>query len=117
MIISLKRLSGAERVVQDDFNKGIGVFRVIFKAPPTVKIADVKKELGKYKLDKVEFKITGRIKKVRNKFAIGNWLLEGPPGESKDNPMAKIAELQKSRKICIIWGLVKEDEKGKQSEP
>ena len=65
MINSLKGLSGSTRVVQDDFNKGVGVFRIICKTPPAVKIADVKTKLGKYKLDKVEFKVTGKLSKKR----------------------------------------------------
>ena len=112
MINSLKRLSGAERVVQDDFNKGVGVFRVICKAPPTVKIDDVKKTIGRYKVDKVEFKVTGRISKKRDKYYISRWLLENPEGK---DILAQVAELQKAKKIVILWGLVKEDAKGKQS--
>lgn len=115
MINSLKRLSGAERVVQDDFNKGIGIFRVICKAPPAVKTGDVKKVLGRYKLDKVEFKVTGRISKKRDKYYISRWLLENPTGENAPDNLAKVAELQKARKIVILWGLVKEDARGKQT--
>jgi len=54
----LKRLSGAKDVSQDDFSAGVGTYIVTFDAPPKAKVADVKKEIGKYKLEEVRLKIT-----------------------------------------------------------
>ena len=54
----LKRLSGAKEVSQDDFSGGVGTYIVTFDAPPKATVADVKKEMGKYKLEEVRMKIT-----------------------------------------------------------
>ena len=54
----LKRLSGAKDVSQDDFSAGVATFIVTFDAQPKVKLADVQKEVGKYKLDQVKMKFT-----------------------------------------------------------
>ena len=54
----LKRLSGAKEVSQDDFSGGVGTYIVTFDAPPKATVADVKKEMGKYKLEEVRLKIT-----------------------------------------------------------
>ena len=49
----LKRLSGAKDVSQDDFQAGVATFIVTFDAQPKVKMADIKKEVGKYVLKEV----------------------------------------------------------------
>lgn len=54
----LKRLSGAKEVSQDDFSGGVGTYIVTFEAPPKASVADVKKEMGKYKLEEVRMKMT-----------------------------------------------------------
>ena len=54
----LKRLSGAKEVSQDDFSAGVGTYIVTFDAVPKATVADVKKEMGKYKLEEVRLKIT-----------------------------------------------------------
>ena len=56
----LKRLSGAKEVSQDDFSAGVGTYIVTFEATPAAKVADVKKEMGKYKLEEVRLKITAK---------------------------------------------------------
>jgi hypothetical protein len=54
----LKRLSGAKEVSQDDFSAGVGTYIVTFDAPPAATVADVKKEIGKYKVEEVRLKLT-----------------------------------------------------------
>jgi len=56
----LKRLSGAKEVSQDDFSAGVGTYIVTFDAVPKATVADVKKEMGKYKLEEVRLKITAK---------------------------------------------------------
>ncbi len=103
---SLKRLSGAKDVSQDDFSAGVGTYIVKFDAPPAVKMADIQKEVGKYKLDKVQMKLTGKAVEKKSVWSIGLITLTG------DNA-AKIAECKS--KVVIVTGVLTEDAKGKQS--
>jgi hypothetical protein len=102
----LKRLSGAKSAAQDDFNKGTGTYVVTFDAPPKVKMADIKKEMGKYKLESVKLKITV----VASGATAGDIALANP----KDDDLLKTVEGQKGKKV-VLSGLLSEDDKGKQT--
>ena len=100
----LKRLSGAKEVSQDDFSAGVGTYVVTFDAPPKVKIADVKKEIGKYKIEEVRMKIT--TKAEGNK--AGDVTLANPKGG--DDLLKEVAAL-KGKKVTLS-GVLSEDDKG-----
>ena len=102
----LKRLSGANGAAQDDFNKGTGTYIVSFAAAPKVKLADVKKEVGKYKLESTSMKITV----VAGGHTVGDIALANP----KDEDLLKALDGLKGKKV-VLSGLLSEDEKGKQT--
>jgi len=93
-------------VTQEDFNAGVATFQVKFDAPPAVKMADIKKEVGKYKVDKVAMKLTGKAVEKDKAWSIGNVALTG-------DMTSKLAELK--GKPVIVAGAMTEDDKGKQS--
>jgi hypothetical protein len=102
----LKRLSGAKEVSQDDFSAGVGTYLVKFDAPPAVKMADVTSNVGKYKLEKVAIKVTGKAVEKNKVWVLGTYALTG-------DGAAKAAELK--GKLLIVTGTLSEDAKGKQS--
>ena len=93
-------------MTQEDFTAGVATFQVKFDAPPAVKMADIKKEVGKYKLDKVGMKLTGKAVEKSKVWMIGNVALTG-------DMTAQVAELK--GKVIIVTGAMSEDDKGKQS--
>ncbi|HEX7899462.1 MAG TPA: hypothetical protein VF950_16970 [Planctomycetota bacterium] len=93
-------------MTQEDFNAGVATFQVKFDAPPAVKMADIKKEVGKYKLDKVGLKLTGKAAQKGEAWSMGNVALTG-------EMTSKLAELK--GKTLIVVGAMTEDDKGKQS--
>ena len=110
---SLKHLSGAKGVAQDDFSNGVGTYIVKFDAPPAVKMADIKKEIGKYKLEKVQFKITSKVVEKDKQYTAGAFLLKDAQGETV---LAKVADFLKAKKsLLVLTGTLVEDDKGKQT--
>jgi hypothetical protein len=93
-------------VTQEDFSGGVATFLVKFDAPPAVKMADIKKEVGKYNIDKVGMKLTGKAAEKDKGWSIGNVALTG-------DMTSKLAELK--GKTVVVTGALTEDEKGKQS--
>jgi len=102
----LKRLSGAKEVSQDDFVSGVGTYIVSFDAVPRVKVSDIKKELGKYKIEEVREKITV----VAGGHAVGDVALANP----SDGDLLKDLESHKGKKV-VLSGVLTEDAKGKQT--
>jgi hypothetical protein len=102
----LKRLSGAKEVSQDDFSAGVGTYIVTFDAPPKVKIADIKKEIGKYKIEEIRLKIT--TKAEGNK--AGDLTLANP----KDEDLLKEVAAHKG-KMILLSGVLSEDDKGNRT--
>jgi len=100
----LKRLSGAKDVSQDDFSAGVATFIVTFDAQPKVKIADVQKEVGKYKLDQVKMKFTTNAPEGAK---VGDLALKG------DEQLKELAGL-KGKKV-VLSGVLSEDDKGAQT--
>ena len=100
----LKRLSGAKDVSQDDFSAGVATFIVTFDAPPKVKLADVQKEVGKYKLDQVKMKFTTDAPEGAK---VGDLALKG------DELLKELAGL-KGKKV-VLSGVLSEDDKGAQT--
>ena len=91
---------------QEDFSGGVATFLVKFNAPPAVTTAAIKKEVGKYKVDKVGLKLTGKAVEKDKTWSIGNVALTG-------DMTSKLAELK--GKVIIVSGALSEDDKGKQS--
>ena len=82
---------------------------------PVVKIADVKKELGKFKLEKVAFKITSKVTEKDKQYSAGTFLLKDAPDDA-DDCIAKVADFLKAKKsMLVLTGLLAEDDKGKQT--
>jgi hypothetical protein len=100
----LKRLSGAKDVSQDDFSAGVATFIVTFDAPPKVKLADVQKEVGKYKLDQVKMKFTTTAPEGAK---VGDLTLKG------DEQLKELAGL-KGKKV-VLSGVLTEDATGAQT--
>jgi len=96
----LKRLSGAKEVSQDDFSAGVGTYIVTFDAPPAAKVADVKKEAGKYKVDEVRLKITVKAPEGTK---LGDITLAG------DDCLKELKEL-KGKKV-VLSGVLTDQEK------
>jgi hypothetical protein len=93
-------------VTQEDFSGGVATFLVKFDAPPAVPMAAIKKEVGKYNIDKVAMKLTGKATQKGEAWTLGNVALTG-------DMTSKLAEHK--GKTIIVLGAMTEDEKGKQS--
>ena len=103
----LKRLSGAKDVSQDDFSAGTATFIVTFDAQPKVKMADIRKEVGKYKLDQVKMKFTTMAPEGAK---AGDLTLANP----KDEDLLKEVATLKGKKV-VLSGVLAEDDKGAQT--
>jgi hypothetical protein len=79
---------------------------VKFDAPPAVTTAAIKTQVGKYKIDKIGMKLTGKAVEKNKAWMLGNVALTG-------DMTAKVAELK--GKVLIVVGTLTEDDKGKQS--
>ncbi|HYE97794.1 MAG TPA: hypothetical protein VEJ18_02735 [Planctomycetota bacterium] len=90
---------------QEDFSGGVATFLVKFDAPPAVPMAAIKKEVGKYTIDKVGMKLTGKATEKKDVWHLGNVALTG-------DMTSKVAELK--GKVIIVTGTLTED-KGRQS--
>ena len=77
-----------------------------FDAPPAVTMAAITKEVGKYKVDKVGMKLTGKAVEKNKAWSIGTVGLTG-------DMTSKVAELK--GKVLVVAGTLSEDDKGKQS--
>lgn len=93
-------------MTQEDFSGGVATFLVKYDAPPVVTKAAIQKEVGKYKLDKVGMKLTGKAVQKKDVWTMGSVALSGEAA-------AKLAELK--GKVVIVSGTLNEDEKGKQT--
>jgi hypothetical protein len=102
----LKRLSGAKEVSQDDFSAGVGTYIVSFEAPPKIKIADIKKEIGKYKIEEIRLKITTKAEGTK----AGDLTLANP----KDGDLLKEVAALKG-KLLVLSGVLSEDDKGNRT--
>ena len=76
-----------------------------FDAPPAVTKAAITKEVGKYKVDKIAMKLTGKAVEKNKVWTMGNVGLTG-------DMTSKVAELK--GKVLIVVGALSEDEKGRQ---
>ena len=99
----LKRLSGAKEVSQDDFADGVGTYIVTFDSLPKTKIAEIKKNLGKYKVEEVRLKFTSKVE--GNK--VGDLSLANP----KDEDLLKEVSSMHGKKL-VLSGTLSEDDKG-----
>lgn len=106
----MKRLSGAKGASQDDFVKPIGVFLVNFDELPKTKMADIKKVLGNYKLDKVEAKLTSKAVEKDKKWYVGDIALE----TSKEGDLLKEVAA-KAEQMWVLSGVLTEDDKGNRT--
>jgi len=79
---------------------------VKFDAPPTVTTAAIKKEVGKYTVDKIAMKLTGKAVEKNKVWTMGAVTLTG-------DMTSKVAELKS--KVLIVIGTLSDDDKGKQS--
>lgn len=77
-----------------------------FDAAPAVTTAQIKTQVGKYTIDKIGMKLTGKAAEKNKVWMIGNVALTG-------DMTSKVAELK--GKVLIVTGTLSEDEKGKQS--
>ena len=98
----LKRLSGAKEVSQDDFAAGVATYIVKFDAAPKTTVADVRKELGKYKLDEVRMKFTTPAPEGDK---VGDLTLAG------DDGLKELKALQ--GKKVVLSGVLTDDAKGR----
>ena len=76
-----------------------------FDAPPAVTKAAITKEVGKYKVDKIAMKLTGKAVEKNKVWTMGHVGLTG-------DMTSKVAELK--GKVLIVVGALSEDEKGRQ---
>lgn len=81
----------------------MATYKVKFDAMPAVKTSDVKSAVGKYKLEKIQLKVTGKAVEKNKKWVAGNYLLTG-------DETAKLTELK--GKLLVLVGNLTEGEKG-----
>jgi len=107
VINGLKRLSGAKDVSQDDFAKGVGTFLVKFEEFPKTRQAEIRKEIGGYKLDSVSAKLTTKVVSKDAAWFAGDIALANP----KDADLLKDVAA-KAEETWVLSGALTEDEKG-----
>jgi hypothetical protein len=103
---NLKRLSGAKDVIQDDFSQGVGTFIVSFGENPKVKVADIKKELGKFELVGVKAKVTGAVTEKDG----ACWAAGYKLANSKDEDL--LSKVKGKTTPFVLTGMVTEDASG-----
>jgi len=107
----LARLSGAKGPAeQDDFQKGTGVYIIRFGAVPGVKLADIQKEVGSYKVTQVQAKITSKVAEKDGKWWAGTIALANP---KTDDCLKVVAGLKE--KTLVLTGVLSEDDKKAQT--
>lgn len=108
---ALARLSGADgKAEQDDFQKGTGVYIQKFKGNPKLKLADIQKEVGTYKVTKVQATITSKVAEKDGKWTAGTFALANP----KDDDCLKVVK-EKKEHMLVLTGIISEDDKGNQT--
>lgn len=93
-------------MTQEDFNAGVAIFLVKFDASPAVTTASIKKEVGKYKVDKIAMKLTGKATEKDKVWTLGKIALTG-------EMTSKLVELK--GKTVVVAGALTEDDKGNQT--
>ena len=92
--------------MQDDFAQGVGTFIVSFGENPKVKVADIKKELGKFEMVSVKAKVTAAVtEKDGACWAAGYKLANG-----KDEDL--LATVKGKSAPFVLTGMVTEDATG-----
>jgi hypothetical protein len=92
---------------------------VKFDAPPAVKLADIKKEIVRGQMGKVEYKITSKVVEKGGEkektYTAGTFLLKDAAGDA-DDVLVKVADFLKAKKsVLVLTGVLTEDDKGKQT--
>lgn len=106
MLNGLKRLSGAKEVKQGGFADGVMTCSVTYEAFPKVKLAEVKKLVGSYKVQSVDLKGTT----LGGSDKVGDLALANP----KDKDLLKEVTANKEKKL-VLAGALTEDDKGNQT--
>ena len=92
--------------MQDDFAQGVGTFIVSFGENPKVKVADIKKELGKFEIVSVRAKVTAAVTEKDG----ACWAAGYKLANSKDEDL--LAKVKGKATPFVLTGMVTEDEKG-----
>lgn len=96
--------------MQDDFEKGTGVYIQKFEGNPRVKLADIQKRVGDYKVVKVQARITALAAEQDGKWRAGTFTLANP----KEEDWLKVVSEMKG-KTLVLSGAISEDDKGNQT--
>ncbi len=81
---------------------------------PAVTMVAIKKEVGKFKVDKVTMKITSKVTEKDKMYFAGTIALADAAGDA-DDCIAKVADFLKAKKtMLVLTGVLIEDDKGKQ---
>ncbi len=97
-------------MAEDSFQKGVGTYVVSFGDLPRVKMADIRKQVGRYKLEKVALKVTTRVTEKAGKYYAGDAALANP----KEEDLLKEVAAKKSGAL-VLSGTLTEDDKGMQT--
>jgi hypothetical protein len=108
----LKSLAGSKSVEQDDFQNKVGVYIVKFDAPPKLKLADVGKSVAKFKVDKVQLKITSKVMEKEGKLYAGDIALANSKEEGAADVLSQIKGKQGP---FVLYGVLSEDAKNNQT--
>ena len=81
-----------------------------FAAVPKTKMAEIKSVIGKYKLDKVEAKITSKVAQKDGKWQAEDLTLQNP----KDGDLLKEIS-EKAGAMWVLSGTLTEDDKGNRT--
>lgn len=92
--------------MQDDFAQGVGTFIVSFGENPKVKVADIKKELGKFEIVSVRAKVTAAVTEKDG----ACWAAGYKLANSKDEDL--LSKVKGKSTPFVLTGMVTEDEKG-----
>ncbi|MFN3484920.1 MAG: hypothetical protein ACK44W_05490 [Planctomycetota bacterium] len=108
----LKSLAGSKAVEQDDFQSGTGTYIVRFGEFPKVKMADLTKAVGRYKIGQVKLKVTSKVTEKDGKFYAGSILLANSKEEGAQD---LLSGLKGKSGVFVLYGILSEDAKGGQT--
>jgi hypothetical protein len=108
----LKSLAGSKAVEQDDFQSGTGTYIVRFGEFPKLKMADLTKAVGRYKIGQVKLKTTSKVTEKGGKFYAGSILLANSKEEGAQD---LLSGLKGKSGPFLLYGVLSEDAKGNQT--
>lgn len=90
----------------------MGDYIVRFKETPKLKIADLKKQVPRWKIERISLKITTKVTEKEGKYYAGDILLANSKEKDADDCLAMV---KGKKDALLLSGVLSEDDKGSQT--